>query len=234
MQSGSNTARVHHMSTPNEFPDPEQGSGQPGSQPPPGYGSQPDPNAPHPPNPGYPGYQQPPQQGYQQPPYPQQGRQQPPPAGDFKFEMPKDMPSSMRDVMPAGGFSGIFKTGDLPQLLKISYIMWLVTAGIWLFFTFFNFIGALFALMSRYFRGDGARGIIASVISVILIAAIVVCAMKLKEGKQWARLALSAIVIIGFFMMFVGGTGGGLLGVVAAVLMWLPESTAWLNSRSRT
>lgn len=144
------------------------------------------------------------------------------------------MPSSMRDVMPAGGISGIFKTGNLPQLLKISYIMWLVTAGIWLFFTFFAFIGSLFLLATRTYRGDGVKGIIAAIISVVLIAAIVICAMKLKEGKQWARMALSAIVVVGFLLMFLGGTGGGLLGVVAAILMWLPESTAWLNSRART
>lgn len=230
------------MSTPNEIPNPEQGGGQPGSQPPPGYGSQPAPQAPHYPNPGYqnPGSQQPGYQGGPPPPpvYQQPGYQQPPPGhqqpgGDFKFEMPRDLPTSMQDVMPAGGLSGIFKTGGLPQLLKISYIMWLVTAAIWLFFTFFSFIGSLIALGFSSYRGDGVRGMFTSIISAVLIVAVVICAMKLKEGKQWARLALTAIVVVGFFMMFAGGTGGGLLGVVAAVLMWLPESTAWLNARSR-
>lgn len=144
------------------------------------------------------------------------------------------MPSSFQDVLPAGGLSGIFSTAHLPPLLKISYIMWLVTAGIWLFFTFFAFLGSLFLLATRNYRGDGVRGIIAAIVAVALIAAIVICALKLKEGKQWARMALSAIVVVGFLLMFLGGTGGGLLGVVAAVLMWLPESTAWLNSRSRT
>ncbi len=187
------------MSTPNEFPDPEQGSGQP----------------------------------WRQQPYRQQGYQQHPPAGDFKFEMPRDMPSSMQDVLPAGGLAGIFTTAGLPQLLKISYFMWLATAGMWLFFTFFAFIGSFFLLVARGFRGDGLMGIVTSIVSVVLIAAIVVCAMKLKEGKLWARMALSAILVAGFLMMFVGGTGGGLLGVAAAVLMWLPESSAWLNSRSK-
>lgn len=199
------------MSTPNQFPSPEQGNGKPGNQPPPGYFSQPKNDAPQ----------------YQQP-----GNQQP--SRNFKFEMPTDMPSSLRDVMPVGGFSGIFKTEGLPQLLKISYIMWLVTAAIWLFFTFFSVLGSLFRLLLTSNRGAGLWGLVVAVITLALIAGIVLCAMKLKEGKQWARMALSAIVVVGFFTIFAGGTGGGMLGVVAAILMWLPESSAWLNSRSRT
>lgn len=198
------------MSTPNEIPDPAQGGGQPSNPPPSGYGSRPDPYA---------------------APHQQPGGQ--PPARDFKFEIPKDMPRSIQDAMPAGGLAGIFRTDGLPQLLKISYIMWLVTAAIWLFFTFFSFIGSLFGLASRYFRGEAVWGLVASIISVALIAAIVVCAMKLKEGKQWARMALSAIVVVGFILMASGSNGGSLLGVVAAVLMWLPESTAWLNARAK-
>lgn len=256
------------MSTPNEFPGPEQ----PGSQPsPPGYGSQPDPNAPPnhdagnqggaaQPPPGYqqpggqapgnqppPGYQQPPAAypppGYQQPgnqppggqQYQQPGYQQPggPQPGSSNFELPKDMPRSVQDVLPVGGFSGMFKMDGLPQLLKISYIIWLVTAAIWLFFTFFAFVGSLFLLSSSYFRGSGVRGIVVSIISLVLIAAVVVCAMKLKEGRQWARLALSAIALISIVLLITGNGGSGLLSVVAAVLMWLPESTAWLNSRNR-
>lgn len=222
------------MSTPNEIPDPAQGGGQPGSPPPPGYDSQPDPNAA--PYQGQPPYQQhggqPQQPNQGQPQYQQPGGQAPA-GGDFKFEMPKDMPRSVQDVMPVGGLSGIFRTDGLPQLLKISYIMWLVTAGMWLFFTFFSFIGSLFSLASRYNRGEGLLGIVLAVISVALIAALVVCAMKLKEGKQWARMALSAIVVVGFVFMVAGSNGGSLLGLVAAVLMWLPESTAWLNARSK-
>ncbi|MDO5751567.1 hypothetical protein [Arthrobacter sp.] len=241
------------MSTPNESTGPEQ----PGSQPSPdGHGSQPNPNAAPParpnqpggpaqPPPGYqqqppPGYQQ--QQGYQQQPPPgyqqQPGYQQPGPPqyqqrnSNFKFEMPADAPQSMRDVMPVGGLSRLFKTDGLPPLLKISYIIWLVTAGLSLFFALLTFIASLIVLAFPNVRTDGIRGMVMTVISLVLIAAIVICAMKLKEGMQWARLALSAIVILGIVLMFFGAPGGGLLGVVAAVLMWLPESTAWLNAQS--
>ncbi len=223
------------MSTPNEFPGPEQSGSQPS---PDGNGSQPHPNAPptkHPDNPSGvaqppPGYQPPtgyqPPPGYQPPTPPQQ------PDNSFKFEMPADAPRSLQDVMPVGGFSGIFKTDGLPPMLKISYIIWLVTAGISLFFTFLYFIASLFQLASPYLRGNGARGMVLTLVSVLIIAAIVICAMKLKEGKQWARLALSAMVVLSVMLMFVGASGGGLLGIVAAVLMWMPESTAWLNSPS--
>jgi len=253
---------VHTMSTPNETPLPEQGAGQPATPPPPGYGSQPDPALPGQPPAPPPGYQQPaagqpypgqpyPQPGYQQqPPPPYQGQQppsypgqpgwqqQPPhqqqqPAGDFSVGMPRDLPKSFRDVMPVDGLGGIFRTDGLPQLLKVSYFLWLATAALWLFFTFFGFLGALFMLGSRYWRGEALVGIITSFVAVALIAAVVVCGMKLKEGRQWARMALSAIVLIGFVLMALGSNGGGLLGVVAAVLMWLPESTAWLNARAK-
>lgn len=248
------------MSTPNEFPGPEQ----PGSQPSPdGYGSTPEANAP-PANPGQPadgggatqppsnqppyqqpGYQQAPpphqQQGYQQPGYQQPGYQQQggAPAESFTFEMPQDMPRSVREVMPAGGLGGMFKMDGLPQLVKISYILWLVSAAIWTLTTLVLFIGSLVAMASKdtFFgygaalRAAGARGLVVSLISFVLIVAIVICAMKYKEGLQWARMALTAIALLSIILMFFGG-GGGVLGVIAVILMWLPESTTWLNSRA--
>ena len=248
-ESATTTARVLAMSTPNESSGPEQ----PGSQPSPdGHGSQTDPNVAPAARPNQPGGPAQPPPGYQQqapyqrqPPYqPPPGSQQPgyrqqpgqpqyqQPNNNFKFEMPADAPQSMRDVMPVGGLSRLFKTDGLPPLLKISYIIWLVTAGLSLFFALLTFIASLIVLAFPNVRTDGIRGMVMTVISLVLIVAIVICAMKLKEGMQWARLALSAIVILGIILMFFGAPGGGLLGIVAAVLMWLPESTAWLNAQS--
>ena len=115
-----------------------------------------------------------------------------------------------------------------------------MTAGIWFLLNIVLLLGSLIALGAQdslfgygaAVRASGVKGIIVSIIAFVLIAAIVICAMKLKEGMQWARLALSAIVILGIILMFFGAPGGGLLGIVAAVLMWLPESTAWLNAQS--
>ncbi|WP_394939958.1 hypothetical protein [Psychromicrobium sp. YIM B11713] len=239
------------MSTPPENPNP----GQPGEQPvqppadpyqAPGYqapqGVPPEqPAAPQQPyqQPGYqapqgaPQYQQPGQPQYQQPGQPGQG--------NFQFQLPTDTPKSFDEVLPKGGFSGIFNLGGLPQLLKISYVLWLITAGIWLLTTIFGFIGSLVLLgqgdnlfgvyvESGYYRGLGIRGIIISIIALVVIAAIVVFAMKLKEGLQWARFALTAVAVVSIILTAFGAWVS-LIGIVATVLMWLPESTAWLNSR---
>lgn len=183
-------------------------------------------------------------QQYQQPNQPTSAGQSSNQSGgrsgnEFKFEMPKDMPHSVKEVLPAGGFASIFKMDGLPQLLKISYIMWLVAAGIWALISLALLVTSLIALgtaddpfgFGAAVRAAGARGIVVALISFVLTAAIVVCAMKLKEGLQWARMALSVLALLSIVMMFFGG-GGGLLTVVAAVLMWLPESSAWFNSRS--
>lgn len=259
------------MSTPPENPNPGQPGEQP-VQPPadpyqaPGYqapqGVPPEqPAAPQQPyqQPGYQAPQNAPQQPYgQQPPqYPQGGeqlqyQQQPPQyqqpgqqqgQGNFQFQMPTDGPKSFDDVMPKGGFSGIFNVAGLPNLLKWSYILWLITAGLWLLTTIIGFIFSLTLLGrgsdtilgtlygSDYWRGEGIKGIIFSIIALVVIAAIVVCAMKLKEGLQWPRLALTIIAAVSIILAIFGGGGVGLIGIVATVLMWLPESTAWLNSR---
>lgn len=223
------------MSNQQPYPGPEQPEQPAGNQPPPGYGAPPpagQPGAATPP-PGYqappPGYQAPPQ--YQAPGHQAPGQQPPPPpAGDFKFEMPQDMPRSMNEVMPVGGFSGIFKTAGLPQLLKISYIIWLVTAALGILFNILGLLGSLVFLGLG--SGSAARGFVSSLISLAVMVAVVICAMKLKEGMQWARLALSAMVVVSLVLVPLGASGTGLLGIVAAVLMWLPESSAWLKSRA--
>ncbi|GAA4655463.1 hypothetical protein GCM10025779_15000 [Arthrobacter cryoconiti] len=124
--------------------------------------------------------------------------------------------------MPASGFSGLFKVDGLPQLLKVSYIIWLVSAGIWLVGTVFRFLFSVVFI--------SPRGVVTSIISLALIALLLICLMKLKEGMQWARFVLSGIALLSIVLTFFGA-GSGVLGVVAAVLMWLPESSAWLNSR---
>lgn len=178
---------------------------------------------------------QPPQQ-HQPPQQPAQDR----PNSNFTFEMPADAPKSLNEALPKGGFSGIFNVNGLPTLLKVSYLIWIIGAGIWLLSTIFGLILS-FTLLGRKgeaisgtgvydYTGDGIRGIIVSLIALVVIAAIVVSAMKLKEGLQWPRLALTILAIISFILMFFGA-GLGILAVVATVLMWLPESSAWINSR---
>lgn len=231
-----------HMSTPNEQPRPDQdpsgsdpaatspqnpypGATPPGYQAPPGYDAPAAPSQPQQPSYQQPGYQAPP--SYQQPGYQQPGYQQPPqqqPVGDSSFQMPTEWPTGANDIMPAGGFSGIFKTAGLPQMIKVSYIIWLIVGGLSLFFSALGFIFSLILF--------SPRGAVVSLISMILAAAVILVAMKLKEGLPWARMVLTAITVLNIILVFVGG-GSGWLGIVATIFMWLPESSAWLNSRSQ-
>lgn len=230
---------------PNQGQPPYQPPQQPGESAPaynpnpqgPGGGSPERPTGGEPQPPQQPGYASP-QHQTQQPQYqaPQQGYgapQQPAQGNGFKFEMPADAPKSLNDVMPKGGFSGIFNTNGLPSLLKISYLIWIIGAGLWLLTTVIGFVVSLVQLGFGFSAATGARGTIVSIIAFVVIAAIVVSAMKLKEGLQWPRMALSILAVISFILIFFGA-GIGFLGVIAAVLMWLPESSAWINSRKGT
>jgi hypothetical protein len=163
----------------------------------------------------------------------------------MKFEMPTDGPRSFNDVLPRGGFSGIFNASGLPTLLKVSYFLWIIGAALWLLTTIFGLIFSILALGARddvFFgitipgssdsiRAGGARGIVVSIIALVLITAIVLCAMKLKEGLQWPRMALTVITVLAFVLLFFGAWSAFILPLVATILMWLPESTAWLDAR---
>lgn len=235
---------MSHMSTPNEQPpygqDPsgnDPAATPPGYQPPPGYDApasgqnfppagypQPGAQAPGAPQQGnpYPNYQQPYQQQPPQRGYQQGGYQQPPSAGDSSFQMPNQWPQNANDVMPAGGFSGIFKVAGLPTMVKSSYIIWLTVGGL-------SFLGALFSVIASLSLLHG-YGLIISLISLVLAAAVIVIAIKFKEGFAWARIALTAIAAVSLILSFFGG-GIGWLGILATIFMWLPESSAWMNSR---
>ncbi|WP_344300405.1 hypothetical protein [Sinomonas flava] len=185
-------------------------------------------NPPPPPPPGTgpyagaPGYQQP---GYQQP-------------GGFRFEMPTDAPRSVQDVMPVGGFSGIFTTNGLPTELKVSYWIWLIGGALGVVFGLFGILAGLAALALA--GAFGALLLVLVLIGLVLAAAQIILAMKMKEGRQWARLALSGVAALNLILaiMASGGNGGpnwfgALISVTAAVLMWVPNSRTWFDGVAR-
>ncbi len=145
--------------------------------------------------------------------------------------MPTDIPKNFNDVMPKGGFSGIFSSKPLPQLLTISYWIYLASALLWLLTTIPGLIFSFITLgLGRYWIADGIRGIVVSVISLAIIVAIVITVLKLKEGLQWPRLALTILSGVTFILGFFGAFTGWLT-VIAAVFLWLPESTNWFNAQ---
>ena len=84
----------------------------------------------------------------------------------------------------------------------------------------------------------------ALILLLLLLAAAVgtaqiILALKMKDGRQWARLALTvltgvtALLALANGLMGVGQGGnwtGFLISLGATVLMWLPRSQAWFAS----
>ena len=209
------------MSNPNEVPPPHQ----PGAQPPqagnvPPAGSEPPPATPPP------GYQAP---GHQAP-----GR----PTGGFRFELPTDRPQSVNDVMPRGGFSGMFTVTWLPTELKVSYWIWLIGGLLGLLGGVIGLFGS-FVLLAVV-PGLGFVVLLLVLVALALAAAQVILAMKMKEGREWARFALTIVAGISLLLAILNtsaaeGRGGGswpsfIISLVAAALMWMPNSQAWFAS----
>jgi hypothetical protein len=146
------------MSNPNEAPQPQQ----PGDQPPAG-------NIP-------PGYQppqgfQPPAQGYQAPGH---GYQQP---AAFQFQMPTDGPRSFNEVMPKGGFSGMFSVAGLPMELKVSYWIWLIGGMLGVLGTFFGLLATLAVFT--------VAPALAAVILVLVLVALALAVAQIVLARCW-------------------------------------------------
>jgi hypothetical protein len=253
------------MSTPSEVPEPQQPGAQPpagnvppaGSVPPQGFpaaqGQQPSqpgyqvPGQAYPPpgqypQPGPQGQYPPQGQGYQQPgqPYGQAG--QPGQPGGFQFQMPTDGPRSFNDVIPSGGFSGMFRVAGLPTELKVSYWIWLIGGMLGVLGTFFGLLATL--ALFTVAPGLAAIVLLLVLIALALAAAQIVLALKMKEGKEWARLALTVVAGVSLVLALLSGSVGGgtvgegignnwlgfLISAAATVLMWLPNSQAWFNA----
>jgi hypothetical protein len=226
------------MSNPSEVPPPQQPGAQPpaGNVPPAGY--EPPQGYPEPQGHQPPQSQQPPQQGYPQPgqQYGQQGQgyQQP---GGFQFQMPTDGPRSFNDAMPKGGLSGMFSVTGLPTELKVSYWIWVIGGML-------GVLGGFFGLLATLALFTVAPGLAALLLLLVLVAlalaaAQIVLALKMKEGKEWARLALTIVAGVSLVLAFISGSVGEgignnwlgfLISAAATVLMWLPNSQAWFTA----
>jgi hypothetical protein len=220
------------MSNPGDVPQPQQpGAGQPGVQPP---GVQPPGTQP-------PGVQPPasniPPAGYEpHQAYPQPGQPYSQPGG-FHFEMPTDGPRNFNDLMPKGGLSGMFSVTAMPTELKVSYWIWLIGGMLGVLGGLLGLLGtlALFAVSPAL----AAVVLLLVLVALVLGAAQVVLVLKMKEGKEWARLVLTIVAGVSLVLAVLGGSVGQgignnwfgfLISAAATVLMWLPNSQAWFNT----
>jgi hypothetical protein len=216
------------MSTPSDEPEPRD----PGAVPPSGSdGPTPEPQFPGQepgrPTPGQPGPAQPGQPG-------QPGQQPPAGGGRFAFELPADRPRNFAEIMPRGGFSGLFDVTGLPTELKVSYWIWVIGGLLGLLGGVIGLFGVL--VLFAIVPGVAALVFLLVLVALAVAAAEIVLALKLKEAKEWARFALTIVAGVSLLLAiisssFPAGQDGNWLGflvsLVATALMWVPNSQAW-------
>jgi hypothetical protein len=146
--------------------------------------------------------------------------------------------SNFDSTRPRNGFAGMFSVAGLPTELKVSFWIWFL-GGI------LGLLGGLLGMLASLVLFTAAPGAAALVLLLMLVAAAVgtaqiVFALKMKEGKQWARLALTVLTGVTLVLALVNlamrvGQGGNWAGFVislaATVLLWLPNSQAWFAAR---
>jgi hypothetical protein len=155
--------------------------------------------------------------------------------GGFRIEWPADRPRNFRDALPLGGYSGILNLPAMPTELKISYWVWVIGGLLGLLAGVIGLFGTLVLFVVS--PPAGILLLLLVLVAVALAAAQVTRAMKMKEGWEWARFALTiaAGVSLVLALASIGVAGGGswpgfVISLVATVLMWLPKSQAWFDA----
>ncbi|MET3810154.1 hypothetical protein [Arthrobacter sp. UYEF3] len=155
--------------------------------------------------------------------------------GGFRFEWPAHRPRTFHDVLPAGGYSGMFTVPAMPPELKISYWVWVVGGLLGLLAGVIGLFGAVVLFVVS--PPAGILLLLLVLVALALAGAQVTLAMKMKEGWAWARFALtiaaSVSLVLAAFSTGIAGGGswpGFVISLAATVLMWLPNSQSWFNS----
>lgn len=155
-----------------------------------------------------------------------------------------DFPAGARNATrPAGSFyrngglASLFRTGDMPTELQISYWIWLVSGVLGILVGILAFFAATLAL--AVMPAVGIVILLAVLLSLALSVAQIVLAVRLKDGNSRARKALTVIVgvtlLISLVLAALGLDGNWLSFIItvgAAVLMWLPKSQQWFAERA--
>jgi hypothetical protein len=133
-----------------------------------------------------------------------------------------------------GGLAALFSLAGRPAEIKVSFWIWFI-GGI------LGVMGGLLGMLASLVLFAAAPAAAAAVVTLMLLAAAVgaaqvVFAVRMKAGREWARLALTVLAAITLVFAMTNtmtgmGQGGNwvafLVSVTATVLMWLPNSQAW-------
>ncbi|TLM84617.1 hypothetical protein [Pseudarthrobacter sp. NamE5] len=133
-----------------------------------------------------------------------------------------------------GVLGSLFSVAGRPTEIKVSFWIWLI-GGI------LGMLGGLLGMLASLVLFSAAPSTAAAVVTLMLLAAAVgvvqmVLAVRMKAGRNWARLALTAlsgatlVLAVANGAMGVGQAGNWiafLISLVAAVLLWLPASRAY-------
>jgi hypothetical protein len=184
------------------------GQGQPGGFPPPGQGR---PQGPPQGGPQPPPYGQPqPPYGQPQQPYGQQqqpyGQQPPPPGSGPKIPEVPAFAGKLAGIGANWGTGGARPTLPVPKSVMWAFLLVLAGAAVNLLYSIFYIIS-----FSGYYLGFGS-GVI---FNIIIDAGLVVLAIMMRNGAEWARIVLAVLAGLGALLSLIGLFGIGLIFTVA-------------------
>ncbi|MEU6150690.1 hypothetical protein ABZ816_11880 [Actinosynnema sp. NPDC047251] len=139
----------------------------------------------------------------------------------------------------------------VPKEVQISFWIWIAGAVL-------SVIGGLLAFAQRDAVADALRRapqtadlsaeefdalvsaniMITAVVGVVMAGLYVLFAFKARAGRNWARVVLAALTVLGLLSTLLVGAGvsgllTSLISVVAVVLLYLPNSKAYFDSVKR-
>lgn len=134
---------------------------------------------------------------------------------------------------PAGAAAG----GAMPGVVKWGLAIQWVGVALGAFALVIGLIGVLALAASG---GDvaavaGLVGLFVGVAALLLVLQVIVLIFATK-GRNWARITLAVLAILGIVISLASGQGlnlGSAISVLSVVLLFLPDATAWYQARSR-
>jgi len=149
--------------------------------------------------------------------------------------VPADRPRTFDEVLPVGGYSGMFTVPAMPTELRISYWVWVIGGLMGLLAGVIGLFGVIVLFVVS--PPAGILLLLLVLVALALAGAQITLAMKMKEGWEWARFALTIAAGVSLVLaaLSTGVAGGGswpgfVISLAATVLMWLPNSQPWFTA----